>query len=273
MAERHRASSLLGPGPSLDLQAPLLSQIEAQHGPLSLVGRLLLRAEQEARARDVRLTLEPIEAFAAFMRAEMPQAPPLPHFRPEPDAFTHSRALCLLGRDPTGRIVATQAVRVYDWSGSTLKAEAESLRMFYGQSAPQVGAACRATAPSADRISGVVAYSGGGWYAPGYRGIGLSLILPRISRMLALTLWNSQTTISFVEWPLVEKGVVQRYGYINVENGIEIDGMIEAPFKAALVWMDLDYLLNDAESFLEKTRADSGRIDQQRSARKIASST
>ena len=249
--------------------APLLQQVAVKHGPVPVVGRLLLKAEQASRGQGVTLTLEPVEAFASFMRAKMPHAPPLAHFRPAPGAFAHDRSLCLLGRDRTGEIVATQVVRAYDWSGSCLRDEAESLRMFYGTTQPQPGVSCSVTAPCADRIGGTVAYSGGGWYAPAYRGKGLSRLLPRISRMLALTLWNTEFTVSFVEWALVEKGVVARYGYRNIENGIEIMNMIEAPFIAAVVWMDREFLLQDADEFLAQSGATSVAGDEQGGADQI----
>jgi hypothetical protein len=248
------------------VRAPLLAQVRVEHGPVGRLGRFLLKAEQASRARGVTLSIEPIEALGEFTRAHLPTWPPLPMFDPPPAAFPGGRALCLLGRDAAGRVVATQAVRGYLWSTTSLRREAEELRVFYGASAPPEEASCTVSAPSAERICGRVAYSGGGWYEPAFRGRELSAILPRISRALALTLWDTNFTVSFVDWRLVEKGVVARYGYRTIEDGIRFRGIVGDAFYGAVVWMDRLTLLEDMEEFIASFDARSSGVAKHRGA-------
>jgi hypothetical protein len=253
------------------VRAPLLTQVTVEHGPVDLLGRFLLQAEHASRIRGVTLSLEPIEALGEFTRAHLPTWPPLPMFDPAPNAFPAGRALCLLGRDAAGRVVATQAVRGYRWSNTSLRRECEALRIFYGASAPPAEAACTVSAPSADSIRGRVAYSGGGWYDPEFRGRELSAILPRISRALALTLWDTNFTVSFVDWRLVEKGVVARYGYRTIEDGIRFQGIVGDAFHGAVVWMHRATLLQDLEDFLASFDASSsGAAKYRRADQKVS---
>jgi hypothetical protein len=251
--------------------APLLTQVTLEHGPVGLLGRFLLKAEQASRARGVTLSIEPIEALGEFTRAHLPTWPPLPMFDPAPDAFPSGRALCLLGRDATGQVVATQAVRGYRWRDSSLRRECETLRIFYGASAPPAAARCTISAPSANSIRGPVAYSGGGWYDAAFRGRELSAILPRISRTLALTLWDTHFTVSFVDWRLVQKGVVARYGYRTIEDGVRFEGILGDAFQGAVVWMDRATLLEDLEDFVAPFDASSSGVAEHRRADKKVS--
>src|SRR3546814_16518924 len=58
------------------------------------------------------------------------------------------------------------------------------------------------------------------WIHPEYRKRLMPMILPRISRALALTRWDTEYTFSLVSNALVSKGVAQAYGYNRVEPGI-----------------------------------------------------
>lgn len=61
---------------------------------------------------------------------------------------------------------------------------------------------------------------------------------------MALLLWNTHYTVSFIEKPLVDRGVVARYGYRNVEPGIEWRNAKSEPrLSLYLVWMDRCELL------------------------------
>src|SRR5690606_12107631 len=130
------------------------------------------------------------------------------------------------GTAADGTIVSTQAAKFYDLNGSSLAESVASFRFFYADpdTTCEPGEICRLTAPSASRINGPVVFSGSTWIHPDYRKLGLPAILPRISRALALTRWNTSYTISFVKFVLVEKGVAQAYGYNNIEPALEWRG-------------------------------------------------
>ncbi len=77
-------------------------------------------------------------------------------------------------------------------------------------------------------------------------GGGLASIIPRLSRAIAYSRWNTYFTISVVEPVLVDKGVVARYGYTRVEEGIDwLNSFRGHMFNICLIWMDRTELLND----------------------------
>jgi hypothetical protein len=105
----------------------------------------------------------------------------------------------------------------------------------------------------------------------GRRGRELSAILPRISRALALTLWDTQFTVSFVDWRLVQKGVVARYGYRTIEDGVRFRGIVGDEFYGAVVWMDRTILLEDLKDFLASFDArSSGAAKDRRADQKVS---
>lgn len=89
-------------------------------------------------------------------------------------------------------------------------------------------------------------YSGGAWYHPDYRGLGLASIIPRLSRTIAYSRWNTDFTVSLAESVLVEKGVVDRYGYTRVETGLDwLNSFIGHLLNLHLLWMDRSELFSD----------------------------
>lgn len=253
MAAEERKSTSRGQlRPQITSQgSPLLSQLQIEHGPAGLLGRFFLKAEMDARQRGVWLALASLRDLAIAKARVSPDWASMPMFLPEADAIFDDRAFCILGYDANGEVVATQAARCYEWSSTTLTKESESMRLFYGTGARPKGAHCTLSAPAAHLITGRVVYSGGGWYHPDYRGRELSAIIPRISRALAYTRWLTDFTVSFVEWALVKKGVVERYGYSHVDEKVEFGGVFPTfVFTGALAWMPQEELLEDLKRFL-----------------------
>jgi hypothetical protein len=210
-----------------------------------------VKADAAAAARGVTLRFATLEQLDSFNRRNNPDWPLLPMFQPRDGWQSSSKSsLCVLGENAHGDIVATQAARFYDWHDTSLRDEGESLRLFYKNITPPPDAACIITAPNANQIYGRVVYSGAGWYRPDFRGRLLSAILPRISRALALSRWDTDFTISFTDWRLVEKGVVARYGYRDIEDGVYLKNIVGNVFKGAVASMAKQYLLYDLECFL-----------------------
>jgi hypothetical protein len=228
-----------------------LRSLKIDYGPIDLLGRFFLKAEMCARARGLELHFGTFEELAA-VNSENHQhwAPLLPMFRTGADGLSDDTAFCILGRNPAGDIVATQAARFYDLSDSNLLDEAQSLRLFYGAHAKPAEASCHIATPIAAKIRGHVAYSGSGWYRPDYRGTGLSAILPRISRAYALARWNTRTTVSFINVGLVQKGVAARYGYTKLAGEVRLKNVFMPDFTGAVAWMPRSELISDLRDFL-----------------------
>jgi hypothetical protein len=246
-------------------QAPghLLDQVTVDHGPAGLLGRFFLKANSAAYARGVSLALASIEELIEINRANRATWKPLvPLFDPAVGGITPANGLAILGRNAAGEVVAAQGARFYDWRESDLATEFTSLRMHYAdpRASARADETCRIFAPSAARIRGRVVFSGAGWYRPDYRGQLLSMILPRISRALAFTRWNSDYTISMMADGVVAGGMAKRCGYTEVEDGVELLNSPMAPkAHGFLVWMPRQQLLDDLGWFLKvPTEVDPG---------------
>lgn len=232
------------------------NHIELEFGPLELIDRFFLAAEKTADEHGLLLTIETdFEALLAFNKTQSESWYPLtPMYDPRVNHMTPETSFWISGRDRHGDIVATQCARFYDWTGTNFKAEFESLRLAYEHPDavmfPEELAICEA--PSATSITGPVCFSGAAWYRPDYRGTGLSSFLPRISRTLAYTKWGTHYTYSFIEPKLAAKGVAVRYGYTNVEPGIEWLNSFRGSCAFCLLWMHRDQLLADMQWWMNR---------------------
>ena len=229
--------------------SPFLKNLNLEHGPLDVLGRFFLKADQAVRNRGVELSLTTIDELADFNRRHLKDSPLMPVFNPRMTGLAGRPSFAILGRDQGGRIVATQAARLYEWPDTCLTEEAQNLKMFYGDAPPPDGTACQVTAPAGRQISGRVIYSGAGWYEPEYRKRELSYILPRLSRALALTQWNSDFTISFVEWVKDDHVLLEKVPGFTLKSGnydeIEWKVIPEASTRSAeLIAGNVDIITN-----------------------------
>jgi hypothetical protein len=228
----------------------LPDQTNVTFGPQQLLARFLLHGDRAARERGVYLSLE--HDFDALIEFNKTQAtawfPLIPVFDPKCSDLTPENSFWIAGRNHVGDIVTTQCARLFDWQDTNFNREFESLRIAYRD--PDLDRWPEECAFSnvalGERISGRVCYSGGAWYHPDYRGRGLAAIIPRLSRTIAYSHWNTDFTISLAESVLVEKGVVARYGYTRVEPGIDwLNSFLGHLLNLHLLWMDRGELLND----------------------------
>lgn len=238
----------------LAAQPRLLDQITVEHGPRADLAAFFLAADRAARDRGVTLSLSTdFAGLAAINAANQKSWDSLaPSFDHRYGGIDGDCGFCLIGRNEFGDVVSTQAARFYDLQDESLADCIASFRFFYADPARHrsAGETCILTAPSAARIGGRVIFSGSTWVHPDYRKRGLPMILPRISRALALTRWDSDYTISFVKPVLVEKGVAAAYGYRNIEHGLEWRGPDgDLRYKGALIWMTAMDLLADMAGF------------------------
>jgi hypothetical protein len=232
----------------------LLDQIELKHGPIALLGRFFLLAEQAARDRGVYLQLHTDMASLAETYPEvMPgrRFPVLPIFDPAHSDLSPDNAFWISGHDDSGRIVATQGARLFDMTQSTVEREFVSMRPFFAKPEPHLasGTRCLVDCPPASDISGRVIYSGCAIYHPKVRGCGISGILPRISRALAYSTWNSDYTISLVEPILVTKKVHLSYGYSRHSPSIQLRGTNRGDVDFELIWMPTSEMLEDVSLY------------------------
>lgn len=232
----------------------LPDQITLQHGPRDELGRFFLTADKAARDRGVTLTLSTDFELLREVNARNQGSwhGLAPSFDCAYGGIDRKCGFWLIGRDDMGEIVTTQAARVFDTGQETLKDYLTSLRLFYPRpdEQKQPGEHCLVETPGATHLRGRIVYSGGTWIHPDYRKRLMPMILPRISRALALTLWDSEFTFSMVSHALVSKGVATAYGYRNIESGIRwMNSETELRLDGTLVWMDRSEQLADMARF------------------------
>jgi hypothetical protein len=246
----------------------LINEIVVDHGPRDLLGRFFLKADTVARDRGITLSFGTFDDLVETnARNAASWHPLIPLFDPKNGSLTDDSAFCLVGRNPQGDIVATQAARLYRWPDTSFYEEARSLRLFYADPArmKMPKERCEISAESTKFVSGNVCFSGGGWYRRDYRKLNLSAILPRISRALAFTRWRTDYTVSVIAEKVIQGGMADRSGYTNVDWDLRMYDAPPGTVRCAFVWMETNQLLSDLADFLVgfDAQVDVG-IDQRR---------
>src|SRR5262245_80569 len=186
---------------NIAIDSTIFAKTSIDHGPRSLLGRVLLKAEAGVRERGVTLSFASMREFLdthAQNRASWGAV--FRGFDPDLNDLNDENCFCLLGRNEAGEVVATQAGRLYDWTDSTCHEEMRALRLLYGNPREHKlpTERCEVTALAAHAIKGRVFYSGGAWYRPDYRGVGLVSLLPRLARSIACARWDTSSTIELM---------------------------------------------------------------------------
>lgn len=175
------------------------------------------------------------------------KSPTYPSFRPDTSYLPPGKAFWIVGRDGEGTVAHVQALRLDDLSNVDLAEHLGSLRAWFADPSLKAGAgtSSRCDAPTARSITGQVAYHGDIWLREDFRGRGLSTLIGRIAFGLAWAKWSPDFIYALVASWHIEKGIVDRYGYLHCEphgsvlhlpaQGIDDDDW--------LVWLTRDELL------------------------------
>ena len=200
------------------------------------------------RARGVTLSFATLEEMAVANDANVATWNTLNIlFEHRASRIPRDTVFCMLGRNARGEIVSAQAARIFDLAGTNLRDYFEGGHVF-----PDTAIRPRdytMTAPAARRITGRVAYSGGTWVRPDFRGRQLATLMPRMSRAIALGQWGSDFTIAFINGALLETKATKGYGYTKAERRILVMANGKVSLDGALHWMATDELLSDMARF------------------------
>ncbi len=228
-------------------------ELRVQFGPKREIGRFLLEGDRTLTEMGVRLYVSDNlrRLYDINQRHLDSWAPLMPIFDPVQAGVRVGPAFLFELRDIKGDVVATQVTRRIDLAGSTLKAELEQLNLFYRDPASQRGNRERidVTAPMASEITGRVSLSGGLWYRPDWRGKGLSQIFPRMTRTFAYTNWDTDYTISFVEQPPIDHGILQMYGLPVSQPWIKIRDSYRPEVDLQLTWRPKAEIASDVAAY------------------------
>jgi hypothetical protein len=232
----------------------LLDDVTVQHGPAPLIARFLIAANREARDRGVTFVLKRDfrELFALNEKHRDCWYRLAPVFDPEFNTVPPEEAFWLAGYDEAGDIVATDATRYYDWSQTDLATEFAALRLWYNE--PErwrmPSEECRITAAAGWLITGRSTFSGCIWCRPDFRGRGLSSIMPRINRTVALALWGIDFNFGFVENFIIETGLLEQYGFSNHAPGVAFRNGPKGDMDMHLIWLRRDEIIADLARWL-----------------------
>lgn len=235
--------------PENDLRLP--DALTIKHGPAALLARLVLEGDRAARDRGIRLRLRnDFKDLLALTRFETERGNwyrLADYFNPELNDLTPENSYWISGETDAGEIITTVAARVYYWPHSSLAEEARLL--FYA--GRETGKPCLVTTPAAREIGGVVLCSGAMWVRPDHRRLGLSHLMPRVSRAYAAARWPLDWAFIFV-MPGTPPALVSGYGYRDVSRSIAFLGSPWGDLDFALARLSRQQLYQDLELFLRE---------------------
>jgi hypothetical protein len=247
----------------------ILSDIRVDFGPPEILGRFFLLADYALRETGVALAFGTFSELVETNRANRDTWRPIvPTFDPQNGLLHPNCAFALIGRDRHGKVVTAQAARIFDWSTTNFKIEAESLRLFYADPAQKARAdeTCTVTASSAQAMSGLVAFSGGAWWHPSVRGRLLGAVLSRVSRAYAYTRWQTDLTMAVMSKGLIEKEFAKKNGYKHAELGFALRNFELGDYDGGMVWITADEIIDDLQLFMAELESSLGTGGRLRSA-------
>jgi hypothetical protein len=220
--------------------ASFISTVYIHHGPRDAVGRYFLEINGALVDRGINLEFGSFDELLNVNEENKSTWPPLVStFNPRLNDLTESNSFCLLGRDAQGKVVATQAGRLFDWRASSFTEAAESMHLFYKnqtQSAYE-NESWRVTAPMGKDLRGMIAFTGAVWYHPQVRGLGLASLLPRLGRAYAFSQWAIDATIVLMSKSNHANGLHKRTGHVNFQEGIEARSSAYGDADFLLFWL------------------------------------
>ncbi len=92
-----------------------------------------------------------------------------------------------------------------------------------------------------ERIEGPSCYHGEIWLDKKYRGLGLSMYLPRMLMALAFVKWSPRYIFGLVPEKLAYCGICSQYGYVHIEPEGMVLRIPNAPLNHRwLAWMTMN---------------------------------
>lgn len=251
-----------------------LAEAQLKYGPVDLIGRFLRYADVLNRAQGVVLSFATLEELQEVNERNQDSWKPLfPVFNPKLNTVPSDQVFCLLGRNADGEVVSAQAARLFNWEGTNLRQEAESLRWFYDdpETSKRPAEKCVVTAPSAPGITGRVAFLGAVWYRPDYRKRMPTVIDLRIGHYYALTRWRPDYLALVMVESLATRGLAPRFGREPEWEVLFTNNISFGDARLALIQSSFDETLRRFVQFMADNQteieavlgsAENGRIGQ-----------
>jgi hypothetical protein len=233
----------------------LLQSVVVDYGPVDVLGRFFLAANEIALSRGVSLSLATFEEMMAVNAQNRDTWNRIPTiFDPEfcKSHLTPDRAFVILGRNAAGEVVACQAAKRMDLGERSIGNALMSLEVFLEN--PQRDRLptekIEVTAPSAFNVKGRVAVGGAAWCRPDYRGRHIPAITSRLSRAISLAHWNIDNYVSFFMEKVANGGVAKDVGFHRGEWHMKLEGARAGNARTYFVWVDPTDIETDLRSYL-----------------------
>ena len=174
------------------------------------------------------INLEVLTDFEEF-RETIKREPDLDHIYPMYDPacsfIAPTNGFWIRGTNEKGDVVHTQAVRLLDFHGLSLSEHLALHRRKYVIRGKMINPDkyLYSSSPASSIITGTVCYHGQLWLKggeTGFRGQGLSTLLPRLALALCLMEWSPDFVFCFASPTLACSGLFAQYGYLQVEPGM-----------------------------------------------------
>lgn len=162
------------------------------------------------------------EVFRQIVEESRPDHTVADPFDDRIEDLSKYHAVWIVGRDLSGRVVHTHAMRLLPMEDLDL---AQYMRLNFKDFLPErhtidFDKTSYRPGPGAKRMRGRVAYAGEFWLAPElgkYRGTGVSNVLGRLSFLVAMQEFAPDHMFGFMIKPVAYKGFVLRLGYLHAE--------------------------------------------------------
>jgi hypothetical protein len=233
----------------------LITDITVEHGPVDLLGRFFLLADTAARERGVTLSFGSFEELLRINeknRNSWGIMTSMYDFNCCPDGLAPERAFCLFGHDAQGEVVTTHAVRLYELGERSMREVGNRMLLHHDdpERTKRPQESIEVTAPSAEAIKGKLLINGAVWFHPNYRKRQLSMIIPRVVRACAYTMWRPDWCMGLMMEGPTGGGVIETAGYPYREWGLQISNAQNGSPRCCVAWMDASELLADLRGFL-----------------------
>ncbi|WP_339768109.1 hypothetical protein [uncultured Pseudosulfitobacter sp.] len=185
--------------------------------------RLLTETVELLAQRQLYLTVgDDFNHYKALISQYRPNQPVSLPFDPAQSDLSGGQGFWSVGRNPQGKIVQTQAVRLIDLQGQTLADYMErNFRAYPPSGVPiDLDDSWYRSGPGARRMSGLVCYHGEMWINPeegNYRGRGIVDILARFAFLSSQLHWQPDYVFGFMPRAIARRGLAEREGYMHVD--------------------------------------------------------
>ncbi|MEZ5843660.1 MAG: hypothetical protein R3D27_07980 [Hyphomicrobiaceae bacterium] len=241
-----------------------IQELVIEHGPITELGRFFLKAIGALNDLGVTLEIATPEQLVTANRDNADNWLPLVQtFDPRWSDVSSENQISLIGR-MNGRVIAAHAMRYFDWRTTTYHDEIESFRLLYRdpENDRLPGESVAITSTAARTISGRVAFSGAAWCHPDMRGNGLSRIMPRIGKALALARWDVDRIVAIMNEGVHSKGFAPRFGYHGVDWGVRYENCRCGIVYVAVLWMNRPQLEEYISAYLGGEKVDPAVLDR-----------